>query len=113
MLPSFARESVTVSHPGTKTVRGVTVPDWTKATETTVTGCSVQPASTSRNFASARVLNIQDAFTLYAPPNAAIQPGDRVECSHGTFEVDGYPEPWTSPTGRVSHVQFTLRRWEG
>lgn len=113
MLPSFARETVTVIHPGTTTDRGTTVPDWSTATETPVTGCSVQPAGTSRNFASARVLSVQDAYTLYAPPGAPIAPGDRIRCKAGTFETDGAPEIWDSPTGRVTHVQWTLRRWEG
>lgn len=113
MLPTFARETVTIIHPGTMADRGVTVPDWEHATRSTVAGCSVQPAGTSRTFASARVLNIQDAYTLYAPPGAPIVPGDRVECSAGRFETDGAPEIWTSPTGKVSHVQWTLRRWEG
>lgn len=113
MLPSFAREVITVERPGTKSDRGVMVPDWTVATVRTVGGCSVQPASTSRNFASARVLNVSDAWTLYAPPNADIRPGDRITCRAGVFETDGAAEAWDSPTGRVSNIQFSLRRWEG
>lgn len=113
MLPSFAKQTVTVIRPGTKTARGVEVYDWTTATTHTVANVSVQPASTSRNFASARVLNIEDAHTLYANPGADIQPGDRIEANGKVYEIDGDVEIWTSPTGRVSNLQFTLRRWAG
>lgn len=113
MLPTFANQTVRIVRPGTKEVRGVPVFDWDNTTEHDVTKCSVQPASTSRNFASARVLNIQDAYTLYAQPGADIQAGDRVEVNGKTYSVDGDAEVWRSPTGRVSNVQFLLRRWEG
>lgn len=113
MLPSFARETITRIRPATKTSRGVAVPDWEHASSATIAGCSVQPAGSSRNFTSARVLALEDAYTLFAPPGADIRPGDRVACEAGTFETDGAPEIWKSPTGRVSHIQFTLRRWEG
>ena len=113
MLPSFARETVTITRPGTKTERGVAIPDWEHATCSKVAGCSVQPAGSSRNFTSARVLAIEDGYTLFAPPGADIRPGDRVTCEAGTFETDGAPEIWRSPTGLVSHIQFALARWEG
>ena len=87
MLPTFARETVTIIHPGTMQDRGVIVPDWEHATRSTVAGCSVQPAGTSRTFASARVLNIQDAYTLYAPPGAPIVPGDRKVKNANFFPV--------------------------
>jgi hypothetical protein len=51
--------------------------------------------------------------TLYAPPFADIEDGDRVSDGSGTYVVDGIPYEWKSPTGRVSHLQARLRKWEG
>ena len=42
-----------------------------------------------------------------------IQAGDRIEWSSMTFEIDGAPMPWTSPTGRVSHIWARLKEWSG
>lgn len=111
MLPSFCTETVTIERAPLETVRGSAVRDWTKAQPHTISGCSVQPASTSSN--EERAEQVTDRWELYAPPGADIETGDRVMWSGHTFDIDGAPYQWASPTGRVTHLHAHLVRWEG
>lgn len=116
MLPSFARDAVTVVRPATRAVRGTTVPDWANARRHRVTGCIVQLPSTSMDLDGRTQTEL--AGTLYAPTGADVRAGDRVEWTDGRgvthkLAVDGEPMPWASPTGRVSHVQARLAEWRG
>lgn len=111
-LPSWASDSIVLLRPKTTTSRGSTIFDWTKPTETTVNGCSMQPASTSLSL-DGRVLGITDGWTAYLPPGTDVKDGDRVKFNNETFEIDGAPRVWTSPTGAVSAIQLNLKRWSG
>ena len=112
MLPSFANQTIDVVRPKkTTTSRGSTVPDWSDTTKTTVTGCSIQPASTSLS-QDGRVLGINDGWTAYVPEGTDAQAGDRIEFDGQTFEINGAPRKWTGPM-RTSHIQLNLIRWEG
>lgn len=109
---SFMTESITRVRAGTKTVRGATVPDWGKATELSISGCSVQPASTSLS-QDGRILGISEGLTAYAPVNADILAGDRIKYGGKTYTINGEPKIWTSPTGNLSNMQLQLERWSG
>lgn len=112
MLPSFANQTIDVVRPKkTTTSRGSTVSDWTETTKTTVTGCSIQPASTSLS-QDGRVLGINDGWTAYVPEGTDAKAGDRIEFDGQTFEINGAPRKWTGPS-RTSHIQLNLVRWEG
>lgn len=112
MLPSFAKQTVTVWRAPLVEERGVKVRDWAAAEPHAVAGCSVQPGDTSatwgepRNGATIRA-------TLYAPPGADIERTDRVEFAGVRYAVDGAPVEWQSPTGRASHMVCKLIDWEG
>ena len=112
MLPSFASETIVVRRAPLVDVRGTKVRDWANATEHEIAGVSVQPASTSREFGG-RTTNVADGWTLYGPPGADIEAGDRIVYGGTTYEIDGAPYEWKSPTGRVSHVQAKLAEWRG
>ena len=112
MLPSFCAETVTRIRPGKKSLRGSTVPDWDNVTTAGIPGCSVQPAA-SLVSQDGRVLGVSDSFTLYAPPGSDIEAGDRVEWDGTAYLVVSAPHAWTSPTGRVSHLQCAIERWAG
>lgn len=112
MLPSWATDTVTILRPATTTSRGTTIPDWTRATETSVSGCSVQPAATSLS-QDGRVLGIEDGWTAYVPPGTDVKEGDRVRWNGELYAINGAPRAWTSPTGRVAHIALNLRRWSG
>ena len=108
---SFFTDSVTRHRPGSKTVRGVTIPDWANETKETISGCSVQPSGTSLDQQGR--FAVMDGLTLYAPAGSDIKAGDRIEYGGKTYTIDGDPREWKSPTGVVSTVQCPLKEWEG
>ncbi len=112
MLPSFCRDTVTVSRAQLVDKRGTKVLDWTSPETFTVNGCSVQPSTSTRDF-DGRTLAVSEEWTLYAPPGSDLQAGDRITWRDTTFEINGAPMPWESPTGRVSHVRAQLAEWRG
>lgn len=112
-LPSFAKDSITVVRPAKKTVRGTTVQDWTDAHRSTVKRCSVQPGDTTTDEAAARDAHASETATVYLPPSAKVEAGDRVEWDNGTWEIIGRVQEWRSPTGRVTHKIMRMRIYEG
>lgn len=112
MLPSWFRQSVTRIRPGVKTSRGSEIPDWNNATAVVISGCSVQPSTTSLS-QDGRVLGIEDSFNLYMPPTADVREGDKIVYEGEEYIVAGVPRPWVSPTGGLSNVQVTIERWKG
>ena len=111
-LPTWAADSVTIRRPGTTTSRGSTVPDWTKVTDTVITGCSIQPAGTSLS-QDGRILGVTDGLTAYLPPGTDVKEGDRILWNGEIYTINGAPRAWPSPTGRVSHILLNLVRWSG
>lgn len=112
MLPSFCRDTVTRIRPGTKDSRGTTIPDWDNATTVEIKGCSMQPASTTLS-QDGRVLGITDTYTLFAPPTADIEAGDHIEFHNKVYEIDGDVRIQPSATGRLDHLNITLKRYHG
>lgn len=113
MLPSFCRDTVTRIRPGTQTVRGTQIPDWSPTAITTkdISGCSMQPSSTSLS-EDGRILGITDLYTLFAPPDADIQSGDRIVFNGKTYTIDGDVRIQPS-ANRLEHIQIGLRRYDG
>jgi len=112
MLPSWCTQSITRKRPGTKTSRGSTIPDWSRTNDLTISGCSIQPASTSLS-EDGRVLGIVDGWTAYLPQGSDVKAGDHIVYDGNTYEINGEPREWQSPTGRTSHVMLNLRRFAG
>lgn len=112
MLPSWCLQKVTIIRPGTKESRGSTVPDWDNVEERLVRNCSAQPASTGLS-QDGRVLGITEGLTIYMPPNTNVQAGDHVRIGDNVYAIIGEPKRWVSATGRVSHVQLNVERWNG
>lgn len=114
MLPSFVSQEIVRIRPGTKTdSRGSVIPDWSedKITKLTITGCSVQPATTSLSL-DGRVLGINEQWTAYIPEGSDVIAGDRIVFDGNTYEINGEPKKWTGAFTR-SHIQLNLTRWEG
>jgi hypothetical protein len=113
-LPSWAKDTVTRIRPATIDRRGSTVPDWSpdKVNELQISGCSVQPATTTLS-QDGRVLGITDAWTCYFPPDADVAAGDKIMWNGKDYQLMGEPRIWTSPTGVVSSIQAQLERWSG
>lgn len=113
MLPSFCKESITRIRPGTKTLRGSEVPDWSesKVNTLTISGCSIQPATTSLSM-DGRVLAINEQMTAFLPEGSDVLAGDRIVYNGETYEINGEPKRWTGAVN-LSNIQLNLTRWEG
>ena len=113
MLPSFCRDTITRVRPSTTESRGSTIFDWSpdKVNSKSISGCSMQPASTSLS-EDGRVLGISDLYTLFAPPDADIQAGDRIVFNSKTYTIDGDVRVQPSAMN-LEHIEITLRRYNG
>lgn len=109
---SFKNETVTVIRPAMITERGNEVPNWENATTHTVSGCRVQPA-TGEEIQSATRDAIVPRWTLFAPAGADIDARDRIRYGGADHDIDGALRPWSSPTGRLAHIEASLLRVEG
>ena len=114
MLPSFCKQSVTRIRPGTTEFRGSDIPSWApdKVSELIITGCSMQPASTMLS-EDGRVLGITDLYTLFAPPDSDIRAGDRIRFNDKVYTIDGDVRVQPSASGRLDHLNITLKRYQG
>ena len=111
MLPSFATQTVTRIRPGVKTVRGSNLPDWGNVSTAQISGCSLQPATTSLS-QDGRVLGILDGMTCYMPPGSDVQEGDRFQFEGVLYTIDGAPRVWPA-AANLAHIQVNLKRWSG
>ena len=113
MLPSFCNQEITRIRPGTRELRGSTVPDWSASvvTELKITGCSVQPATTSLS-QDGRVMGVSEGLTAYLPEGSDVKAGDRIRFEGETYTINGEPKHWQGAYTR-SNIQLNLIRWEG
>lgn len=112
MLPSWARQEIIIIRPNVIDKRGSEVFDWDNPiSETLVTGCSVQPTTTSLS-QDGRVLGIMEGWTAYIPEGTDVKAGDHIVFDGETYEINGEPKKWTGPLV-TSHILLNLRRWEG
>lgn len=71
----------------------------------------MQPATTSLS-QDGRVLGLLDEYTLFAPPDADIEAGDRIEFNGQVYEIDG--DVRVQPCAiRLDHIEIRLRRDSG
>ena len=111
MLTSFCNDTVTRVRPSTTTSRGSTIFDWDNATAVSISGCSMQPATTSLS-TEGRGVGIQVEWTLFAPPEADIQAGDRIVYEGKTYIIQGDVRVQPSALN-LRHLHITLRRYSG
>lgn len=108
---SFWTQSITRIRPGTKTERGSEVPDWDDPDTLVISGCNVQPASTSLS-QDGRAQGITDGLTVYAPADADIIADDRIQFAGNVYTINGDPLIWPG-VARMQHMQLNLVRWRG
>lgn len=90
----------------TEDAHGNPIRNWGSATETTVTGCSVQPivgdeATVGRD-------TIVSRWTLYAPDGVDLVASDRVRYDGAVYDVDGEVQRWGFPP--LSHLVALLHK---
>lgn len=109
---SWWNDTIIRIRPGEKTERGSVIPDWSNASELVITGCHVQPASTSLT-QDGRIEGLFEGMTLYAPATADIKAGDHIICKGNEYTINGEVKDWPSPTGQLAHLVINLVRWSG
>ena len=105
-------DSVTVLRATLVDSRGTKKRDWSNPTQATVKGCNFQYVSSVQN-RDGRLLAVAEEIRLFAPFNADIQAGDRIQYDGNTYEVDGLPMARRSPSGHLNHLEIKLREWVG
>lgn len=109
---SFWRQTITRIRPGQKDIRGSIVPDWNNADTLEISGCSVQPATTSLS-QDGRILGVSEGLIAYVPASADIKAGDKIVYSGNEYAISGEPQMWPSASGGMDHWNLNLVRWEG
>lgn len=112
MMPSFARDVVTVHRAKLVEERGTKVPDYRNAKTHTIGRCSFQPVNSATSWTDPRQAVTVKA-TLFLPAGSDIKQGDLVEFEGAKYAIDGAPHPWRSPSGRIDHIQCALIDWKG
>lgn len=117
MLPSWAGDTILRIRAGRITRRGSVEMDWSNTIDAEIAGCSMQPifaGNTDTTLSQEnRTLGITDVYTCFLPPQADVMAGDKIVYEGKEFQIIGEPRKWSSPTGRVSHIQVQLQRWSG
>jgi hypothetical protein len=87
--------------------------DWSTADSEEIAGCGFAPRQEDEADAAGRA-GVIVGYTLYAPFDADILFGDRVETPYGLFEIEGEPGKWRNPyTGGTPGLTAALRRVVG
>ena len=86
--------------------------NWAAAATVTIDGCALQPASTGEVTDPTRTA-VTTRWNLFAPPGADLLPSDRVDVDGVTYEIDGDPQDWSAPGGRLDHIAAALVRVDG
>lgn len=79
--------------------------------ETEVTGCSVQPASTTEDLDGRDT--VAGLWDLFTPAGVDIRATDRIRWRGELYEVDGAPQQWDDERGSGHHLEVRLRRVTG
>lgn len=109
---SFHRDTITILRASlVDDAYGNQVPDWSTPVSTAVTGCRLQPERAGEYVLDREAVTTR--WRLFAPAGTDLRATDRVEHAGEVYEVDGDPQRWPSPTGRLAHVEALLRRTEG
>lgn len=85
---------------------GNPVRNWGAASQSAVSGCSVQPVEGDEQTVGRNT--VVSRWRLYAPPSTDLLASDRVVYDGDTYEVDGEVQRWDFPP--LSHITALLRR---
>lgn len=103
--------AITIRRAGTKAADygNTTTLDWSTVTETSVSGCSVQPSQAPENTIDRD--NVASRWTVWAPSDTDVTAVDRVVYDGDVYDVDGDPQRWGFAP--LDHLVFNLRRSQG
>lgn len=101
-------DTITIVRPAAADWRGD--PTGPPCPDRTVSGCSVQPASSSES--NDRRTTVVATWRLFAPGGTDLRATDRVRWQGAEYEVVGEPDRWRVD-GEQHHLQADLRRVRG
>lgn len=110
MTPFIGRQAVTIVHRTDGPPDALGVPAVVE-TETTVTGCSVQPVSTTEDVSN--VDQVVSRWRMFAPAATAFTATDGVISDGVLYQVDGDPQIWSDLGGNPHHIECYLKRATG
>jgi hypothetical protein len=121
MRPSFATETIRIYYPEVISARGTIELRYKidPLDSIAVSGCSVQPTTTSENLNEPRTesMTLLTAWIPDAEWARVVAGGDirklAFEWRGMLLAQYGQALPWVSPTGALGHVQVYLRQYEG
>jgi hypothetical protein len=85
--------------------------DWEHAESLEIRGCSVQPSVYPEYDRDREAVTI--GWKLYAPTSAGLLASDRIVSDGLTYEIEGEPLTWPSPSGQLDHIEAVLKRVVG
>lgn len=87
--------------------------DWSHPDRLDIPGCAMAPRVEDERRQQGRQ-GVLEAWTAYLPYGSDVTFEDRLLTPHGTFEVEGAPNPWRNPyTGRQAGMTVYLQRVDG
>lgn len=108
MLPSFATQAATVVRPARVKDHGNWIPDYDNpVTSFTVTGCSIQPSSGSRDNQHREA--VLTSHSLWMPAGTDLRARDRITIGGTRYDVVDV-QVWDSV---LPHVFAAVNVWEG
>lgn len=110
MLPTFAKDEIKVLRAELSGASRIER-DWANATSHTITGCSVQVATSNAEVVSRESASIE--YYCYAPIDSDIEYTDRIEFDGVVYLIVDMPKKYVSPYGMTSYLLVMLKRWVG
>lgn len=113
MLPALS-EPVTVIRPAWGRQRGDLVADWDNAVEHDEPGCLIRPIQGDEILVDGRRRDsVVTRWALNAPLAADITGRDRVRWRGEVYQVDGEPQPVTTHSPLLDHLETQFYKVEG
>lgn len=113
MLPEqLAGETVTILTPVMVDDRGTLMPDWARdPSRREIVGCAVQPSSSGEELGGRQ--QTEARLRVWLPALAVVSAVCRLEWRGVVHAVDGPPQIWRDPLGRLDHQTVDVVRQEG
>ena len=112
-LFDWCRDTLTVERAPLVEERGSMIRDWEHAEPHTIDGCELQPGGMQLSADGTRVENRTVRWDVWLPPDADIEPSDRILIDGRPYAVEDGVQPWRGPTGMIDHLHMQLVDWKG
>lgn len=112
-LFDWCRDTLTVERAPLVEERGNPVYEWGTAVTHDIPGCSLQPGGMALTTDGLRVANREIRYEAWLPPDADIQPTDRVIIHGRPYLIADGVQEWRGVDGMIDHLHIQLADWRG